>query len=315
MKKMFEKKYLAIGCVLLIATAATISFAGTTNQYTGCLDANGNLRNVNLGTEPAKKCNDNEKTVTWNSIGPQGEPGIQGLQGPKGDMGAVGPKGDKGDTGANGVTGLNGLQGLQGPKGDTGAVGPKGDKGDTGATGLIGPQGPKGDPGTPATQVDSFFDIFVKIEGIGGESTETTHIDWIDAESFQFGISSPFSSSGGTTGRPESKGFMITKELDISSPQLAKYLLEGRHIPKVIVDIVKKDTGAIIMQYELSEVTINSIEVNSEVPGKGEILGKNERPIEDVIMNFGKIKWLYQHKKDDTPVNEIYEYDFRTGSP
>lgn len=102
---------MAIACILFIAIAATISFAGiAANQYTGCLDANGNLRNVNIGTEPAMKCNPNEKIVTWNELGQQGEQGLKGDKGDTGPEGVQGPQGVKGDTGPAGTNGISGIE-------------------------------------------------------------------------------------------------------------------------------------------------------------------------------------------------------------
>lgn len=142
-----------------------------------------------------------------------------------------------------GPQGLKGDQGAQGPAGTAGVQGPKGDKGDPGA------------PGTPPTQVDSFFDIYIQIGNILGESTHSNHMGWIDAKSFQFGIVSPIdASSGQSTGRIIPSGFLITKEIDKSSPKLAQLLVERTRIPNVQVDIVRKDTGEIYMKYKLENV-------------------------------------------------------------
>jgi len=108
---------------------------------------------------------------------------------------------------------------------------------------------------------------------------------WIDAKSFQFGIVSPIdASSGQRTGRVIPSGFLITKEIDKSSPKLAQLLVEGTRIPNVQVDIVRKDTGEIYMKYKLENVVINSIDVKSEV-----IKGDYKRPIEEVTLNYNKI--------------------------
>lgn len=84
MNKIFRNKNVAIACILLIAIAATfISITGMrVLQYKGCIDANDNIRNVNLSIEP--KCDPNEKIVKWYEIGYMGEHGLKGLQGLKG---------------------------------------------------------------------------------------------------------------------------------------------------------------------------------------------------------------------------------------
>ena len=49
--------------------------------FTGCLNENsGGLRNVAVGFEPAKPCNDEEQPITWDRAGPAFEGRIAALE-------------------------------------------------------------------------------------------------------------------------------------------------------------------------------------------------------------------------------------------
>lgn len=59
-------------------------------SYTGCLTKGGDIVNVAIGSLPKKPCNDNQKQISWNEIGPEGPAGPQGEPGPQGPPGEPG---------------------------------------------------------------------------------------------------------------------------------------------------------------------------------------------------------------------------------
>jgi hypothetical protein len=83
-----------------------------------CARKDGQLRLVAKTT----RCRKNERRVSWNVRGPQGEPGPAGTVGPAGADGAPGAKG------------ADGAPGPTGPRGPIGERGPPGSKGDPGTT-------------------------------------------------------------------------------------------------------------------------------------------------------------------------------------
>ena len=80
------------------------------------MKSTGSLRVVDASTA---QCRDDESSLAWSQIPPQG---------PQGSTGAQGPKGAQGDQGAPGAKGVTGDLGFPGP---------------------TGPQGPPGPPGSP----------------------------------------------------------------------------------------------------------------------------------------------------------------------
>jgi len=130
--------------------------------------------------------------------------------------------------------------------------------------------------------------IFLNVDGIPGESLDTKHDDWIDVLSFSHGISQPTSSSTTrTTERSTHGNFVITKELDKSSPKLALASCNGKHISEVIIEVCRADTSDKYMRYTLTDVIVASISQN------GSSQGAVARPIEEISLRYGRIDWSY----------------------
>ncbi len=175
----FNKKRL--GLILGVALAMLVfSFTWVMAQNDGviyaCMVNDGTIRIV---SDPAM-CKKNETPLSWNIMGPQGDPGLacwdlngdgvadldedlnldgfwsaadcQGPQGETGPAGADGLPGPQGDVGPQGPAGADGLPGPQGPQGEVGLTGPQGEVGPAGADGLQGEQGPAGPVGPQGPQ-------------------------------------------------------------------------------------------------------------------------------------------------------------------
>lgn len=131
--------------------------------------------------------------------------------------------------------------------------------------------------------------IFLNVDGISGESLDAKHPDWIDVISFSHGISQPSSGTGisRTAERSTHEDFIITKELDKSSPKLALACCNGGHITEVIIEVCRADTSEKYMRYTLTDVIVASISQN------GASQDAEARPIEEVSLRYGRIDWSY----------------------
>ena len=136
------------------------------------------------------------------------------------------------------------------------------------------------------------IDMFMKIEGIDGESTDDKHKNWIELRSFSWGVSQPASvasSTGGrTAGRADFKDFTVTKLLDKSSPNIYLYCANGKHIPRVTIEFCLA-TGD---KHTFMKFVMEDVIVSSASPG-GQSLDEEHRPLETVTLNYGKIEWEY----------------------
>jgi len=137
------------------------------------------------------------------------------------------------------------------------------------------------------------FDSFLKIDGIPGESTDDKHKDWIEIMSYSHGLSQPSTgsvSSGGARSaeRCDHQDFSIVKTLDKASPLLALHCCNGKHIPKITLELCRA-TGdkQLYMKYEFTDTIISSVRPGGSSKG-GEVL-----PLEEVAFCYSKIEWTY----------------------
>ena len=78
--------------------------------------------------------------------------------------------------------------------------------------------------------------LFIKFDGVDGESKDKDHSKWTDLLSMSWGI---HKAGAGATGQTRRRGVatvedvVCTKELDKSSPKLAEAVLQGKVFPKV----------------------------------------------------------------------------------
>ncbi|MGH9561115.1 MAG: Hcp family type VI secretion system effector, partial [Terracidiphilus sp.] len=79
--------------------------------------------------------------------------------------------------------------------------------------------------------------------------------------------------SGQASGKRMHKPFVITKEIDKSSPMLAAACASGKHFPSAMVDIGAK-------QYKLFDVMIASVQRSSG----------GDRPMETITLHYEKIE-------------------------
>jgi type VI secretion system secreted protein Hcp len=134
-------------------------------------------------------------------------------------------------------------------------------------------------------------DMFCKIDGIDGESTDSKHAKWIEVLSYTHGLSQPVSGASGTGGRTGGRAdyqdFNITKVVDFASADLNIHCSNGKHIPEIIIECcLASDEKHTFMKYTLTDCVITS--VNASCSQHSET-----KPDESVTFAYGQIKWEY----------------------
>lgn len=135
------------------------------------------------------------------------------------------------------------------------------------------------------------FDAFMKIDGIDGDCTDDGHKNWIEIQSYSHGLAQQIGgsrSSGGaaTAGRVDHADFSILKELDKATPKLNLVCCNGKHIPKVEIELCRSgEDKNLFMKYTLTDVVISNISPSGSAGGA--------MPMEDVQFNYGQIDWEY----------------------
>ena len=137
------------------------------------------------------------------------------------------------------------------------------------------------------------FDVFMKVDGIPGESSDSKHKDWIELVSFSHGVVQRLAgqrSQGavGAQGRCDHQDFVVIKLLDKASPKLNLYCCQGKVIPKITIELCQAGGDKqLYMKYDLENVFVTSV-----TPG-GAAQGDDPRPLETVSLNYDKVTWTY----------------------
>src|ERR1700687_130728 len=122
--------------ILFMAALPSVGHADT---LTICINNKGRIKGINVSCPGT--------SLSWQTVGPQGDQGPDGVQGPPGHagpQGAAGAPGIAGPAGAQGGVGPNGDSGIAGAAGDKGPAGIQGNPGIQGIVGLKGLTGPPG---------------------------------------------------------------------------------------------------------------------------------------------------------------------------
>jgi type VI secretion system secreted protein Hcp len=158
------------------------------------------------------------------------------------------------------------------------------------------------------------FDTYVNIDGIKGEALDDKHKDWIQVLGFEHEMLMPVSATkssagGASTGRTHHGDFCVSHYLDAASPKLYEALSSGKHISKVVIEVMRAGgTNPVkLMSITLQQVMISKIHLSSDDWREGNGNGAHQDianinpadllPIEKIHLNYGIIEWVYTTQK------------------
>jgi type VI secretion system secreted protein Hcp len=139
-------------------------------------------------------------------------------------------------------------------------------------------------------------DMFLKIQGVDGESKDKTHLKQIDVLAWSWGLSNSGSAhvgGGAGSGKVNVQDLSITKWVDSASPKLVLACCEGTHYSQVLLT-VRKAAGKAPLEYV--KITLNEVLVAGISTGGS---GGEDRLTENVTLNFGKFSMDYTPQQDD----------------
>ena len=137
------------------------------------------------------------------------------------------------------------------------------------------------------------FVAFLKIDGVQGESIDSTHKNEIEVMAYHWGcsqsVTGTVSSVGNISGqRVNMDSLTVTKKLDKASPLLAQNCCAGKLFPSVVLTLHRADGNKEkYMEYKLTNAMIASVHVGGSAQGEGGV------PTEEVGFAFTKIEWVY----------------------
>jgi len=139
-------------------------------------------------------------------------------------------------------------------------------------------------------------DIFLKIDGISGESSDTSHKDEINVLSYTWGESQPVvpsSGSGGAAGKVTMQDFHFAMRVNKASPKLFLACASGAHIKNAILTVRRAGAGAPeFLKWTFTDITVASYQTAGNTP--------TGDPLTDQVnLRFAKIEVEYKPVKPD----------------
>lgn len=148
------------------------------------------------------------------------------------------------------------------------------------------------------------FDIFLKLDGIGGESTTKGHEKEIEVVSYDQSIDSTVITSGGGgsgAGKATFSGVRFRKLLDTASIPIALACASGLHIASARFAFRRSGPALDFYVVALEDVLVTHAGqcamTGTQSPLAFETLAKSSAGaalLEEVTLHFGKIRWEYR---------------------
>ncbi len=141
-------------------------------------------------------------------------------------------------------------------------------------------------------------DIYLKLGGIDGESTDDRFRAWIPLESYEVGFDSGVitrHASGATpTRKPGCSALSAVKYYDAASPHLMAAVMAGTHYPSAQVHFVRPEgLRPVFLKYELEDVVVSALST-AAVAG-----ASPQKPTESMSLNFSRLTVTYYPQKAD----------------
>lgn len=151
--------------------------------------------------------------------------------------------------------------------------------------------------------------VYMHVDGITGSASQSHHEGWISLQEMKLPTERPDvnTAPGNVTDRTTSavdfKDIEITKYMDVASPGLMQWNIDG--ITRPVIIEVCKENGQRVLRLELSDVILTNYESTSDEEGKIE---------ESIYLDYTKIIYNFQEydKSGKPDKNQVIEYDLET---
>jgi type VI secretion system secreted protein Hcp len=153
-------------------------------------------------------------------------------------------------------------------------------------------------------------DIFLKVDGIEGESQDEKHAKEIDVLAWSWGMSQSgtmHAGGGGGAGKVAVQDVSVTKYVDASSNSLMQACCKGKHIPNILLTVRKAGGEALeYIKLTMQECIVSAISTGGS--------GGEDRLTENVTLNFAKFKYAYTPQKQDGTADAAKECNWDIAS-
>jgi len=158
-------------------------------------------------------------------------------------------------------------------------------------------------------------DIFMKINGIQGESRDKGHKDEIEVLSWSWGLSNPVASlspgGGAGVGKAKFQDISFTHLVDKASPNLMLSCASGKHHPEAMLTVRRSDPTVPqeFILIKLRDVLVSSVQSSATRGPEG--------LMEQVALSFAKVDFEYKAQKQDGTLEAglHFNWDLRLNRP
>lgn len=140
------------------------------------------------------------------------------------------------------------------------------------------------------------IDVYLQIDTIKGESTDSAHKDWIECKSVNWEVIQPKSATASTGGghtaeRCEHHDIILTKMADLATPLLLQNCSSGKTFPKAKFEFMRADNKGERVKY--FEIDLINVLISGVAPtvAEGDIL------LEKISLKYSQVKWKYIQQK------------------
>jgi type VI secretion system secreted protein Hcp len=161
------------------------------------------------------------------------------------------------------------------------------------------------------------IEMFLKLAGIDGESTDAKHKGEIDVLAWSWGLSQEASGGppgggggGGGAGRAKIENISIQKLVDLASPLLLSFSAQGKHIKDGILTTRKPGKkGTEFLHFKMTNVLVTSVQVAAS--------NGDNVPAESVTLSFGKVEFNYRATNPDGSLGaeKSFKWDVAAAKP
>ena len=140
------------------------------------------------------------------------------------------------------------------------------------------------------------IDVYLQIDTIKGESTDSAHKDWIECKSVNWEVVQPKSATASTGGghtaeRCEHHDIILTKMADLATPLLLQNCSSGKTFPKAKFEFMRADNkGERVKYFEIDLI-------NVLISGVAPIVAEGDILLEKISLKYSQVKWKYIQQK------------------
>ena len=159
-------------------------------------------------------------------------------------------------------------------------------------------------------------EMFLKLAGIEGESSDAKHKGEIDVLAWSWGLSEEAgrgdpqagSPAGGGASRVKIESISIQKLIDVASPLLLLFSAQGKHITDGTLTTRKAGKGGgDFLLFKMTDVIVTSVHVA--------VSKDTGQPAESITLSFGKFEFNYRPTNPDGSLGTAKSsgWDIRAG--